>query len=146
MFKKIAIILVTSNFFKKILALLLNFNQFCNTLISLILLLCRLLLKRKGFLHKIKMWRIAKKELKFIKQRLSENNLVLLNYDLRYAPATYGDLFFFLMLSRYFFQKKINTKVYISNVLGHKKLISDFSPFISKIVPIGGVVILPGKL
>jgi len=92
------------------------------------------------------MWRIAKKELKFIKQRLSENNLVLLNYDLRYAPATYGDLFFFLMLSRYFFQKKINTKVYISNVLGHKKLISDFSPFISKIVPIGGVVILPGKL
>tara|TARA_B110000977_G_C11088096_1_gene495588 strand:+ start:975 stop:2090 length:1116 start_codon:yes stop_codon:yes gene_type:complete len=146
MFKRNAQILLTSNFLKSFLVPLLSFNLFCNTFISLVLLICRLLFRRKGFVHKIKRWSIAKRELKFIKQRLSDGTLVSLNYDLKFAPSTYGDLFCFLMLSRYFFQKKINTKVYISNVLEHEKLISDFLPFISKIIPANDIIILPGKL
>ena len=125
---------------------MLNLNLLCNTVVAWILLLCRLTVKRKGFLHKFERWRIAKKEFKFIRQSLSDDTLVLLNYDLKFAPATYGDLFIFLMLSRYFFKKKINTKIYISNVLKHEELVTDFLPFISNIIPAGNIQILPENL
>ena len=139
--KKLIKNFLRNSLFRFVLIRALNSTRLFHQLTVILILSVRLIFFRKGLWHKLKNYRVSLIEANEIKRLQKSQNTLVLQYNFQSAPATYGDLFIFIMLCRYFYLKNQNLKIYITNTQSHSKLISEFKPFIAKIFPANLVVI-----